>query len=69
MAEEQTKQPKPKGGYREGSGRKPKDQVATQPVTVKLRKDFIEIINRNFPNRSDFIQHAVKEKLRREGLI
>lgn len=67
--DEKKKQPKPKGGYREGSGRKPKDQVATQHVTVKLRKDFVDIINRNFPNRSDFIQHAVKEKLRREGLI
>jgi len=67
--EEEKKEPKPKGGKREGAGRKPKDLVPTQSVTIKLRKDFIEIINRNFPNRSDFIQHAIKEKLRRECLI
>ena len=67
--EEEVKTPKPKGGKREGAGRKPKDKVPMQLVTVKLRRDFLEIINRNFPNRSDFIQHAVKEKLRRECLI
>lgn len=67
--EEEKKVPKPKGGVREGAGRKPKDKVATQLITVKIRKDFLEIIKRNFPNRSDFIQHAVKEKLRRECLI
>lgn len=67
--EEEKKQPKPRGGFREGAGRKPKDVVPTQLVTVKLRRDFIEIINMNFPNRSDFIQKAVKEKLRRECLI
>lgn len=69
MEEEDKKQPKPHGGAREGAGRKPKDKVTTQHVTVKLRKDFLEIIHRNFPNRSDFIQQAVKEKLRRECLI
>lgn len=67
--EEEKKQPKPKGGYREGAGRKPKDHVAMQTITVKLRKDFLEIISHNFENRSDFIQRAVKEKLRRECLI
>lgn len=67
--EEEKKVPKPKGGAREGAGRKPKDQVATQLITVKVRKDFLEIIKRNFPNRSDFIQRAIKEKLRRECLI
>lgn len=67
--EEEQKTPKPKGGFREGAGRKPKDKVATQLVGVKLRKDFIEIINANYENRSDFIQKAVKEKLRREGLV
>lgn len=67
--EEEQKTPKPKGGFREGAGRKPKDKVATQLVGVKIRKDFLEIINKNFENRSDFIQRAVKDKLRREGLI
>ena len=68
MEEEEKKTPKPKGGFREGSGRKPKDKVPTQSVTVKLRRDFVELLNL-LPNRSDFIQKAVKEKLRREGFI
>ena len=38
--EEEKKVPKPKGGVREGAGRKPKDKVATQLITVKIRKDF-----------------------------
>ena len=67
--EEEKKQPKPKGGFREGAGRKPKDKVAVQVVSVGFPRDLLEIINHNFPNRSDFIQKAVKEKLRREGLI
>ena len=66
--EEEKKQPKPKGGFREGAGRKPKDKVATQTLTIRLRKDFLLLIDHNCPNRSDFIQRAIKEKLRREGL-
>ncbi len=67
--EEEIKTPKKRGGHRDGAGRKPKDQVATQHITVKIRKDFLEIISKIYENRSDFIQKAVKEKLRREGLI
>lgn len=67
--EEEIRKPKPKGGKREGAGRKPKDKVNTQHISVKIRQDLVQIIDCNFPNRSDFIQHAVKEKLRREGLI
>ena len=58
-----------RGGAGRNQGRKPKDQVATQTITVKLRKDFLDIINNYYDNRSDFIQKAVKEKLRRESLI
>lgn len=67
--EEEKKQPKPKGGFREGAGRKPKDKVATQIISVGIPRDILAIINENFPNRSDFIQRAIKEKLRREMLI
>jgi hypothetical protein len=67
MTEENT--PKPKGGHRDGAGRKPKDRVATKHITLKLRRDFIELIDAHYEVRSDFIQRAVKEKLRREGLI
>lgn len=66
---EEIKTPKPKGGKREGAGRKPKDKVATKLVSVKIRKDFVELINEHFVNRSEFFQDAVKEKLKREGLI
>ena len=69
MIMEETKTPKPKGGYREGAGRKPKDKTPTQLVTVNIRRDYLEIIRDNFMNRSEFFQAAVKEKLRREGLI
>ena len=58
-----------RGGAGRGQGRKPKDHVATQAITVKIRKDFLQLINENFPNRSDFIQKAIKDKLRRECLI
>ena len=51
------------------AGRKLKDKVATQFIALRLRNDYIKIIDDNFPNRSDFIQHAIKEKLRRECLI
>ena len=67
--EEEKKVPKPKGGAREGAGRKPKDKVATTLVGVKIRKDFVELIDKMFPNRSEFFQKAVKNELRREGLI
>lgn len=39
-------------------------------VSVKLRKDFVEIIdNCSLGSRSQFIQKAVKDKLKKEGLI
>lgn len=69
MEQQELKTPKPKGGKREGAGRKPKDKVKTQRVSISIPMDIIALIDRNFPNRSDFIQHAVKEKLRRECLI
>lgn len=67
--EEEIKTPKPKGGYREGSGRKPKTETAGQVVSVNIPKHYLQLIKENFPNRSDFIQHAIREKLRREGLL
>lgn len=69
MTETEEKTPKPRGGKREGAGRKPKDGIGTQNISLKIRKDFIALIDENFANRSDFIQKAIKDKLRREGLI
>ena len=69
MTETEEKTPKPRGGKREGAGRKPKDGTNTQLVGVRVRQDLMKIIDENFVNRSEFFQKAVKEKLRREGLI
>jgi hypothetical protein len=69
MEEEQIKTPKPKGGRREGAGRKPKDGVGTEFVGVKLNKKHVQLIRDNYDNLSEFISKAVKEKLRREGLV
>ena len=66
---ERKRKPTPKGGKREGAGRKPKDKTVMQCVNVMIRKDFLEIIAHLTDNRSDFIQKAVKEKLKREGWI
>jgi hypothetical protein len=67
--EEEIKTPKPKGGRREGAGRKPKDGVGTEYVGVKLNKNHVQIIRENYDNLSEFISKAVKNQLRREGLI
>jgi hypothetical protein len=69
MEEEQIKTPKPKGGKREGAGRKPKDGVGTEYVGVKLNKLHVLLIRKNFDNLSEFISKAVKNQLKREGLL
>lgn len=69
------KEEKPKmGGAREGAGRKPKDGIGTSHVGIKINKEHLELINRlveakRFASKSEFICKAVKEKLRREGLL
>jgi len=67
--EEEIKTPKPKGGKREGAGRPPKDGVGTEFVGVKLNKKHLQIIKDNYDNLSEFISKAVKNQLRREGLV
>ena len=69
MEEEQIKTTKPRGGKRDGAGRKPKDGVGTEFVGVKLNKKHVQLIRDNYDNLSEFISKAVKEKLRREGLV
>lgn len=63
------KEPKPKGGHREGSGRKAKFGAPTQVVRARIRVDYLEIIKLRYKTPSDFIQSAVREKLMRERLI
>ena len=69
MEEEQIKPRKPMGGKREGAGRKPKDGVGTEFVGVKLNKKHVQLIRENCDNLSEFISKAVKNQLRREGLL
>ncbi len=70
MKEEQIKPPKlPKGGFREGAGRKKKFGVPTSLCHVRLRNDYLQIIDLRYKSRSDFIQKAVHEKLKKDGLI
>ena len=67
--EEENKEPKPKGGFREGAGRKPKDGVGTELVHVRLNKQHVELIRNRYENLSHFVSVAVKNQLKREGLI
>lgn len=62
-------QPKPKGGFREGAGRKKMGGIGTTPINVRIRKDWLELIEKNYVNRSQFINEAVRLKLRKEGLL
>lgn len=62
-------QPTKRGGAREGAGRKPKDKTAAQVVGVAIPPYLLEIIKAVYDNRSEFIVHAIKEKLRRDGLL
>ena len=63
------KEPKQKGGFREGSGRKKMGGIGTDGVTVRLRKDWLDLIDKNYVNRSQFINEAVRLKLHKEGLL
>ena len=67
--EEEQKITKPKGGFRPNAGRKPKDGVGAEFIGVKLNKKHVQLIKDNYKNLSEFISKAVKEKLRREGLV
>jgi len=67
--EEEQKTPKPKGGARQGAGRKPKGGVGTDRVTVRLNKEHVKLIREYYDNLSEFVYKAVRNQLRREGLI
>ena len=68
MEEEQKEKLTGRGGAGRNQGRKPKEGTISLLVGVRIRKDYLKLIDDNFV-RSDFIQKAVKEKLYREGLI
>ena len=59
-----------KGGYRPGAGRKKKDGVGTEQISVRINVEHLQIIREHHPKSvSDFISKAVKDKLKRGGLI
>jgi hypothetical protein len=60
---------KPRGGARESAGRKPLGGVGGQHITLRVRKDYLMLIDTYFKSRSKFINEAIRAKLRREGLI
>lgn len=66
---EEKKTPKPRGGKREGAGRKPLDGIGTQHIALRIRKDYIALIDMHFKSRAQFINEAIRAKLRREGLL
>ena len=58
----------PKGGFREGSGRKPKGGVGTRQMGLKLRTDLYQYIQEYCPHDTltSFIEKAILEKIERE---
>ena len=60
--DEEKKEPKPRGGKREGAGRKQKGGVGTIQCGVRLRKDYVALIRDNYDSLSEFIDQAVKER-------
>lgn len=67
--EEEKKEPKPRGGFREGAGRKPKDGVGTQNVSVRINRNYLRVIRLNYDHLSTFIDKAIRNQLKREGII
>ena len=69
MEEEQIKTPKPKGGKREGAGRKLKGGVGTEQISIRVNKEHLELIRLYHKSTAKFIDLAIKQRLIREGLL
>jgi len=66
MAEEK-KQPKPRGGAREGAGRKAKGGInGTRHMGFRCSEDVYQILQM-VENKTEFIEKAIREKWRRVG--
>lgn len=57
------------GGKRAFAGRKKKGGVGTKQVSVRIRINYLELIKDNFPILAEFVDEAIKNQLRREGLL
>ena len=55
---------KKRGGYRPNSGRKPKAEQ-TRRVTFRASQDVYEILMMQ-PNKTEYIEKAIREKRKRE---
>jgi hypothetical protein len=71
---EEKKNRKPMGGAREGAGRKPKGGVGSQLISCRINREHLEIIKYlvekgEVKSVAEFIDKAVKDKLRRAELI
>ena len=62
---EEEKKPKPRGGFREGAGRKSKGGIdGTQHVGFRASKDVWEILQQ-VENKTEFIESAIRDKWKR----
>lgn len=60
---------KQRGGYREGAGRKAVG-ISTHPMALKLDNDLYEVLSANKElKKNRYINDAVREKMKKDGLI
>lgn len=64
MAEEK----KQRGGKREGAGRRAVG-VTTHPMSLKLDKDLYGIMSEANLNKNRYINEAIRERLKKDGLL
>ena len=64
IMEEEIKTPKPKGGKREGAGRKSKGREGTLRVGFRCSQDVWDILQQQ-EDKTAFIEKAIREKWRR----
>jgi len=69
MEEQEQQTPKPRGGHRDGAGRKPKDGVGSQSVSFRINREHLAIIRDNYPSFTEFVDRAIREKLKRENRL
>ena len=59
---------KKRGGKREGAGRKPVG-LSTTAMSLKLDNDLFSALNGNGLNKNRYINNAVREAMRKDGLL
>jgi hypothetical protein len=64
--EEEKKNPKPKGGKRDGAGRKSKGKEGTLRVGFRCSQDVYDILQMQ-SDKTAYFEAAIREKYRREN--